>query len=119
MKIKIDKYKGNASSSFTGRAEGRIARTEFELDKLDKDDNTYIIELPVGTTAFNPSFYLGFFFKSINSLGIDKFEKKYNIIILDSDDGLKKQLSIDISEGRRHAINQMDSKGGGLLSFLK
>ena len=119
MKIDIKKYRGNSSPSFTGRPEGESARRDAKLDKLDKDKEKYLVEIPIGTTAFNPSFFLGFFYDSIKIMGIEKFESKYEIVVLEEDQKLKEHLEIDISEGKRHALNQLNSKGGGLLKFLK
>lgn len=120
MKIDISKYRGNSSPSFTGRAEGESARDDAKLNSKDKDSNNYTIEIPLGTTAFNPSFFLGFFYNSIKELTISKFEEKYTLVVLETDEELKKHLEIDISEGKRHAVNQINSKGGGgLLRFLK
>ena len=119
MKINIQKYRGDASSSFTGRTEGEEARAAADLDGKDRDSKNYEIDIPRGTTAFNPSFFLGFFYKSIKKLGMKKFENKYNITILETNPDIKRLLEIDISEGIRHAINQIDSsKGGGLQRFL-
>lgn len=119
MKIDITKYRGNSSPSFTGRPEGESARLDAKLDILDKDSVKYIIEIPLGTTAFNPSFFLGFFYESIKKMGINEFGKKYQLVILEDDQELREHLEIDVSEGKRHALNQLNSKGGGLLKFLK
>lgn len=120
MKIDMIKYRGNSSPSYTGRSEGLSARKDANLDIFDKDNKRYIFLIPEGTTAFNPSFFLGFFFNSIKAMGVDKFRRKYIIKIMEEDEELKRHLKIDISEGIRHSVNQINSKttGGGLLSFL-
>ena len=120
--IDLTKYRGDASTSFTGRPEGRSARSELMLDQKDQDGLKYIVKIPVNTSALNPSFYLGLFFDSIKTLGVNSFEEKY-VIQYDSKESPDKVriISRDISEGKRHAINQLesDSKGrGGLFRFF-
>lgn len=115
--INISKYRGNSSTSYTGRPEGKIARKENNLDQLDRDNNSYKVLIPSGTTAFNPSFFLGFFFESIKFLGLEKFDKKYTIEILDNSDSNRYRVVRDIEEGKRHAKNQMQSKTG-FFNFL-
>lgn len=117
-KIDITKYRGNSSDSYTGRPEGKDARKDLGLSKRDKDDLKYSVEIPTGTTAFNPSFFLGLFFDSIKNLGMDSFKHKYEIIVLEESEDLKAQLTLDISEGMRHARNQLKPRGG-LFSFIK
>ncbi len=116
----LKKFRGNSSSSFTGRPEGESARSELKLNEYDEDTQQYEIIIPKGTTAFNPSFYLGLLFKSIKKLGIEKFEIKYDIVFEETHDrSTIEQLDIDLYEGKRHALNEIQKKGGGLMMFLK
>ena len=118
IKIALLQYRGNSSNSYTGRKEGAQARAEISLDTKDQDDLIYQFIVPNNTTALNPSFFLGMFYKSIKKLGIKKFEYKYSLVLNESDPKAKEQLEIDISEGKRHALNQMKS-GGGLRHFIQ
>ena len=115
--INLLKFRGNDSPSFTGRPEGQSARKIAGIDKMDDDKNTYQFLIPRGTTAFNPSFFLGFFFQSIKKLGFEKFESKYQLLIEDEMPENEIRLLRDIEEGKRHAKNQLDVKSG-FFSFL-
>jgi hypothetical protein len=116
--INLQKYRADSATSYTGRPEGGEARKDAKLDFKDKDDNFYDVLIPLGTTALNPSFFLGFFYSSISKLGLDVFNEKYNIIFEDKDTLKQSIILNDIEEGKRHASNQINSKRG-LLKFLK
>ena len=106
-------HRGDKSHTFTGRSSGKQVRDLLSLDDLDKDDNIYAIHIPKETTSFNPSFFLGLFFDSIRSLkGYDKFEEKYEIVILEDNEGIKLGLEGDFSECKRQAINEFNHKTG-------
>lgn len=114
--IDLLKFRGNLSTAFTGRPEGEKAREELNLDVLDMDKFQYTFVIPSGTTAFNPSFYLGLLFDSIKNLGINKFEEKYTLKIGGDNMLFKNQIIMDIEEGRRHALNAIGGNTG--LSFF-
>lgn len=116
-KINIAKFRGNNSTSFTGRPEGKMAREELGINKYDGDKKNYLIIIPKGTTAFNPSFFLGFLFESIEKLGLEKFIKKYEIVVSENEK-YKNRITRDIEEGLRHAKNQLEPKSG-FFNFLK
>lgn len=119
ININLLKYRGKDSSLFTGRPQGEAARKELELDKLDKrDDITIKVLIPAGTTSFNPSFYLGLLFKSIKLLGVDKFDSRFEFVIEEESELIKKVIADDLNDGRRHAINSLPG-GTGLSKFLK
>ena len=111
-RIKIDKFRGKNSTTFTGRPQGKQARKELDLDKLDNSEDSYVIEIPTGTTSFNPSFFLGLFYDSIKKLTPEKFQNKYKIEILDEDKDLKEVLLANIEDGLRYAIGELDKKVG-------
>jgi len=115
--INITKYRGNSRTSYTGRSEGNLARKECNLDVFDNDEKNYTLIIPSGTTAFNPSFFLGFFFDSIKALGLFEFEKKYTIHFEDSNESRNSRIARDIEEGKRHAQNQLQPKTG-FFNFL-
>lgn len=119
VKIDLLKYRGKDSSLFTGRPQGESARNELKLDQLDnKVDAIIELKIPTGTTSFNPSFYLGLLFKSVKSLGIEKFDLQYKFTIEENSEVIKKVITEDLNDGRRHAINSM-SGNMGLNKFLK
>ena len=73
-KIDLTKFRGNKSSLFTGRPQGLEARTELNLDALDRTSDLEItFEIPEDTTSFNPSFYLGLLYPSYKIFGCSRF----------------------------------------------
>lgn len=103
---------GISSTSFSGRPEGEHVRETFSLDEKDTDDNEYIIDIPSGTSAFNPSFFLGLLFPSIKKLGIGKFVSKYRFGLENLSPALKSLINDDIQEGLRNASNEMSLSTG-------
>lgn len=103
---------GISSTSFSGRPEGSHVRQAFLLDEKDADDNEYIIDIPSGTSAFNPSFFLGLLFPSIKKLGIGKFVTKYKFGLDNLTPALKSLINDDIQEGLRNASNEMSLSTG-------
>lgn len=103
---------GISSTSFSGRPEGEHVRETFSLDEKDTDDNEYIIDIPSGTSAFNPSFFLGLLFPSIKRLGIGKFVSKYRFSLENLSPALKSLIYDDIQEGLRNASNEMSLSTG-------
>ena len=77
-RIDLYKYRGNGSTLFTGRPQGKEVRIELELDSIDANNENIIFLIPHGTTSFNPSFYLGLLFNSIEKLGKENFLEKYS-----------------------------------------
>jgi hypothetical protein len=106
-------HRGKGSSTFTGRPQGVQVRHELKLDEFDFDEKTYVITIPEGTISFNPSFYLGLFFKSVKNLrGFKNFSKKYNIQLLESNIELKELLLEDFDECKRQSENEFIGKTG-------
>lgn len=112
-KIEILKYRGQGSTAFTGRLEGRMARADLKLDIKDSDENPYVVVIPKNTTSFNSSFFLGLFFDSIKRMGsIDKFYKKYSFEIEEQDAEWKTILERNLAECRRKATNELNHSTG-------
>lgn len=103
---------GVSSSSFSGRPEGERVRKSFALDEKDLDNNEYIIDIPSGTSAFNPSFFLGLLFPSIQNLGLKQFLSKYKFGLDNLSSTLKSLINEDIQEGLRNASNEMSLSTG-------
>lgn len=112
-KIELLKYRGQGSTVFTGRPEGRMARVDLNLDNKDLDKNLYIVIIPKNTTSFNSSFFLGLFFDSIKTMGsIDKFYAKYSFEIEEQDIEWKAILEKNLAECRRKATNELNHSTG-------
>lgn len=110
-------HRGVDSSMFTGRPQGNQVREVLKLNELDRNNLNYEIMIPIGTTSFNASFFLGLFFPSIKYLkGYDNFSNKYKIIILEENPIINKGLKDDLKDCERQARNEFSKKTG--LSFL-
>jgi len=121
-RINIDllKYRGNKSTLFTGRTQGEKAREELKLNKLDKSENIYTLIIPKGTTSFNPSFYLGLLFNSIEYLGFNKFDKKYVFDYEEKDNqAIINVLNKNIDDARRYALNTINDNSSFKNLFKK
>lgn len=113
QKIEILKYRGQGSTVFTGRPEGKMARTDLQLDAKDDDSTEYTILIPKNTTSFNSSFFLGLFFDSIKKMGsIEKFYEKYSFDIEETDAEWKAILERNLAECRRKATNELNHSTG-------
>lgn len=77
-KIDLTNFRGIQSTSFSGRDQGKDVRIDLNLNDIEKKYSHIIVKIPLGTTSFNPSFFLGLFYESIKKLGaIDKFRSKF------------------------------------------
>lgn len=112
MRIDLQPYKNTSSSVFTGRPQGIQVREKLKLSDLDTTDEQVDIIIPEGTTSFNPSFFLGLLYGSIQRLGLDKFREKYHIVISTEDEDLHSVLDGNIKDGFRNALNSLNKKTG-------
>ena len=113
MEINLIKYRGAKGTAFTGRPQGEYVRKKIGLDEFDKKEGKVKVIIPDETTAFNPSFFLGLFFESIEKLGsVEKFENKYILSNQIVDPEFKELVNEDIEDGKRHARNELKDKGG-------
>jgi len=111
-------HRGQGSSMFTGRPQGEAVRKALKIDEKDKSNNLFTIHIPIGTTSFNASFFLGLFYPSVKKLkGYDNFLEKYELNILEINDLIKKGLIGDIEDCERQARNEY-SKKTGLSNFF-
>ena len=107
--INLRDYKNINTTVFTGRPQGRGVRDKLKLDDLDKDSNIKVdIIIPKGTTSFNPSFYLGLLYDSFKYLK-EKFDEKYNFVIEDTDDEIKRVILANLEDGKRNAFNSLNN----------
>ena len=112
MEINLQPFKNSTSSVFTGRPQGEQAREKLNLSSIDNNEENVDIIIPADTTSFNPSFFLGLLFHSIQKLGIEKFKEKYNFIISTDDPNLHDVIENNINDGYRNAINSLKNKNG-------
>ena len=114
MEINLLKYRGASSTTYTDRGWGEAARLDLKLDELDFSDELAKITIPKGTTSFNPSFYLGLFFKSYQKLKPEGFKEKYTFIFEDSNnnEGFNEYLEDDLEDGNRQAKDELSNNYG-------
>lgn len=107
-------HRGNNSTIFSGRSEGKEVRKLLNIDNLDENNEHYEVEIPTDTTSFNPSFFLGLFFPSIQKMGsIEIFRQKYNIRLLNfQDEEAKDSINEDLNDCYRRAENELNFKTG-------
>ena len=111
-------HRGIGSTMFTGRPQGEQVRKVLEIDKKDKSSEKYTIQVPIGTTSFNASFFLGLFYASVKKLkGYDNFAEKYKIEFLETNEQILKGLVKDFEDCERQARNEY-SKKTGLSKFF-
>lgn len=60
------------------KVKGADAREKFNLDELDKNAESIDVIIPDYIVTFTPSFFLGLFSKSLDTLGEDVFFRKYH-----------------------------------------
>lgn len=117
MQILLEPYKKPSTTVYTGRPQGIEVRQKLKFDELDKADGEIDIVIPADTTSFNPSFFLGLLYGSIQKLGIDKFKEKYHLVISTTDDELKKIIDSNLQDGFRNATNSLQKRTGLNTSF--
>lgn len=106
-------HRGKNSTLFTGRPEGKMVRSELNIDDKDPDGYVYNVYIPSGTTSINASFFLGLFFDSIKKMGsVDSFSRKYIIDLSQVEEGLKPILLRNLNECYRKAKNELDNSTG-------
>lgn len=110
--VKLTKeHRGFNSTTFTGRPQGKEVRVNLGLSILDSSNENVYVEIPEGTTSFNPSFYLGLFYDSILYLkGLDAFKKKYEIIYADHNVEVVDLLKDNIKDCERQAAREFKRK---------
>ena len=109
--INLKRFKGSTSAIFAGRPQGVLARSELQLDEIDRNSDLEVVFIiPDDTTSFNPSFYLGFLFGSYKKLGVNGFANKYKFKIETSDISIQKVIESNLEDGERNAINALNKK---------
>ncbi len=108
--INLRTFRPSIGTSYSGRPQGLEVRKDIDLDKIDNSDEEVEILIPSDTSSFNPSFFLGLFFKSISKLGVQNFKNKYKIKFETESKVLIDILNKDIEDGFRNAINTLENK---------
>lgn len=117
-KIDMLKYRGGSKSTlYTGRPQGKDVRKELDLNAEDDQERKVIFVIPKDTTSFNPSFYLGLLYDSINKLTKERFQEKYSFDYSAVSEDYKEIIKNDLENGMRHAMNSI-KKDTGFSSFL-
>lgn len=117
MKIELKNFRPPNSTSFSGRPQGLQARNSIKISDLDdKNDDDVELIIPSDTTSFNPSFFLGLLYESIKKLGIERFKKKYHIVIETENPDRKRAIEKNIEDGFRSASNTLNDRS--IFSFF-
>lgn len=103
ININLEKFRGNNSTLYYGRFKGETVRVELLLNNKDKDIFKYNFIIPDGTTSFNPSFYLGLLSDSIEKLGFEKFNNKYQFVILSNNPNIISVINDNINDGEKYS----------------
>lgn len=112
IKLKKEFRGGANSTSFTGRTEGEKVREKLNLNACDVDDNRYTVTIPDDTTSFNPSFFLGLFYDSIEKLKWEGFTGKYSIDLSNLSEELRLIILDNLEECERKAKNELSGITG-------
>lgn len=115
LNIDLAPYRGINSTSLTGRPQGKDVRAELKLDKIEDEYDKINVEIPIGTTSFNPSFFLGLFYNSIKKLGsVEEFAEKFSFNFDSNESKILKDIILDnIDEALTYAKNSLrDSQKG-------
>lgn len=113
--INIDKSfrGGSKSTTFSGRKEGQEARKRMQLDELDNNNEPIVITIPEDTTSFNPSFFLGLFYPSVEKLkSVDAFKKKYILSLENLPEELKRYIQEDYDDCYNRCENELNNRTG-------
>lgn len=113
IELKKEHRGGLNSTSFTGRPEGHAVRIALKLSNKDNDDALYYISMPSDTSSFNPSFYLGLFYESINKLKWENFKEKYLFDLSNMPSALREVIERNLAECERKAQNELS----GIISL--
>ncbi|MCK4258024.1 MAG: hypothetical protein KAX49_03550 [Halanaerobiales bacterium] len=97
MVINLKEHFNNEVKVLSGREIGKKHRDKFNLNRLDKNNDTINIIVPDDLYSINTSYFLGLFGPSIRNLGEDQFRKKYifqcdEVIRLNIEDGIELAL---------------------------
>jgi hypothetical protein len=114
--LNLREYRPVSSFSFSGRPQGESVRKKLKLSEIDSNAEEVEIIIPSDTTSFNPSFFLGLLYESMEVLGIEKFNQKYKLKIESEDPERRKFINSNIEDGFRNASNSLNGRTG--LSFF-
>ncbi len=76
--INLENYAKGRTSVLGTKVKGADAREKFNLDILDQQEGYIEVIIPSYIVTITPSFFLGLFSKSLDTLGEDAFFEKYH-----------------------------------------
>lgn len=94
VEIDLKRYTaGGKVRNLSGKARGLDARAAFEMDRLDRGDETVHVLIPRYVYAISTSFFCGMFSGSYATLGRDGLLEKYKF------DAVPGELLVQIEQG--------------------
>jgi hypothetical protein len=96
--IDLGKYRSSSAIVLSGRPRAVRIRELLELDAEDRKPTRVQVVIPEDILSLNSSFFLGLFDRSIKSLGVRRFEEKYQFICT-------AVIREDVDKGKREAVN--------------
>ena len=98
-KIKLSEYVG-LTKVLAGRDNGEILRNKLKIEEIEKSEENIMIIIPESVKAFNSSYFLGAFGRSVRKLGRIKFNEKYifqctEVIKENIEDGINEAIHND------------------------
>ena len=94
--INLEQFAQNRTTLLASKTKGADARNELELDSLDKGSDQIMVIIPEYIITITPSFFLGLFSKSLETLGEDNFFKKYHFN--DKRDTIQRQIKSSVDD---------------------
>ena len=96
--IDMKVYVGN-KKIISGRKNGKKAREDIKIERLEDENDIIIIKVPMDVLSFNSSYFLGMLGKSVRKYGSkEAFLKKYTFECNDI-------VRININDGIMDALN--------------
>jgi hypothetical protein len=96
--IDLGAYRTPQAIVLSGRSRGESIRQKLELNDEDAKPTPVQILVPDDILSLNSSFFLGLFDRSIQNLGVAKFEEKYHFVCTPL-------IQEDVDKGKKEAIN--------------
>lgn len=104
-KIDISKFDGKAHRVLSGADAGEDMRKRCELDRIDREEQQIVLEVPEDVISLNSSYFSGLFQKSLVLLGEQKFREHYQFQCT----GLIRE---NIEDGILYILNTLNLLGG-------
>ena len=92
--INLEEHRTKGSKVFTGRDRGITVREETDIDNLNNEYDSIIIQIPKDIMSINPSFLEEFLTNVVNNLGKEKFYNKFSF----ESESSRYNIEIDLEE---------------------